>query len=76
MFTPFKVRELSLKNRVIVSPMAVYMAEDGVPNDFSPCPHGLARDGRRCDGFHGDDVRLARRPNHAGVPRNVERCAA
>jgi anthraniloyl-CoA monooxygenase len=34
MFTPFKVRELSLKNRVIVSPMAVYMAEDGVPNDF------------------------------------------
>jgi anthraniloyl-CoA monooxygenase len=34
MFTPFKVRGLSLKNRVIVSPMAVYMAEDGVPNDF------------------------------------------
>jgi anthraniloyl-CoA monooxygenase len=34
MFTPFKVRRLSLKNRVIVSPMAVYMAEDGVPNDF------------------------------------------
>jgi anthraniloyl-CoA monooxygenase len=25
---------LSLKNRVIVSPMAVYMANDGVPNDF------------------------------------------
>jgi anthraniloyl-CoA monooxygenase len=34
MFTPFKVRGLLLKNRVIVSPMAVYMAEDGVPNDF------------------------------------------
>src|ERR1700756_1265913 len=34
MFTPFKVRGLSLKNRVIVSPMAVYMAEGGVPNDF------------------------------------------
>ena len=34
MFTPYKVRGLSLKNRVIVSPMAVYMAEDGVPNDF------------------------------------------
>jgi len=34
MFTPFKVRGLSLKNRVIVSPMAVYMAENGVPNDF------------------------------------------
>ncbi len=34
MFTPFKVRELTLKNRVIVSPMAMYMAENGVPNDF------------------------------------------
>ena len=34
MFTPFKVRGLSLKNRVIVSPMAMYMADDGMPNDF------------------------------------------
>ncbi|MGI8742319.1 MAG: bifunctional salicylyl-CoA 5-hydroxylase/oxidoreductase [Bryobacteraceae bacterium] len=34
MFTPFPVRGLTLKNRVIVSPMATYMAQDGVPNDF------------------------------------------
>jgi len=34
MFTPFSVRGLSLKNRVIVSPMAMYMAVDGLPNDF------------------------------------------
>src|SRR6185312_5781782 len=34
MFTPITVRKLILKNRVIVSPMATYMAEDGVPNDF------------------------------------------
>ena len=34
MFTPFQVRGLSLKNRVVVSPMAMYMAEDGMPNDF------------------------------------------
>jgi anthraniloyl-CoA monooxygenase len=34
MFTPFTVRELKLKNRVIVSPMAMYMAVDGLPNDF------------------------------------------
>ncbi|HEV2113486.1 MAG TPA: bifunctional salicylyl-CoA 5-hydroxylase/oxidoreductase [Terriglobales bacterium] len=34
MFTPFTVRGLTLKNRVIVSPMAMYMAQDGVPNDF------------------------------------------
>ena len=34
MFTPFTVRGLTLKNRVIVSPMAMYMAADGLPNDF------------------------------------------
>jgi len=34
MFTPFTVRGLTLKNRVIVSPMATYMATGGVPNDF------------------------------------------
>ena len=34
MFTPFQVRGLSLKNRVIVSPMATYMACDGMPDDF------------------------------------------
>jgi anthraniloyl-CoA monooxygenase len=34
MFTPFSVRGLTLKNRVLVSPMATYMAEDGLPNDF------------------------------------------
>ena len=34
MFTPFSTRGLSLKNRVVVSPMATYMACDGIPNDF------------------------------------------
>lgn len=34
MFTPFRARGVTLRNRVIVSPMAVYMAENGVPNDF------------------------------------------
>ncbi len=34
MFTPFAVRGLALKNRVIVSPMATYSAENGVPNDL------------------------------------------
>jgi anthraniloyl-CoA monooxygenase len=34
MFAPITVRKLKLKNRVIVSPMATYMAEEGVPNDF------------------------------------------
>lgn len=34
MFTPYTVRDLTLPNRVIVSPMAMYSASDGVPNDF------------------------------------------
>ncbi len=34
MFTPYKARELTLHNRIMVSPMAMYSAEDGVPNDF------------------------------------------
>jgi anthraniloyl-CoA monooxygenase len=34
MFTPFTSRGVTLKNRVIVSPMATYMAEQGAPTDF------------------------------------------
>jgi anthraniloyl-CoA monooxygenase len=34
MFQPFRLRELELKNRVVVSAMDMYSAEDGTPNDF------------------------------------------
>ncbi len=34
MFTPFQVRDVQLKNRIVVSPMATYSAVDGVPQDF------------------------------------------
>jgi len=34
MFTPFRLREMTLANRVIVSPMDMYSARDGTPNDF------------------------------------------
>jgi anthraniloyl-CoA monooxygenase len=34
MFTPFKLRGLTLANRVVVSPMDQYSAKDGVPNDW------------------------------------------
>lgn len=34
MLTPFALRGLSLKNRIVVSPMAQYSAADGVPGDF------------------------------------------
>jgi anthraniloyl-CoA monooxygenase len=34
MFTPFRVRDLHLKNRVVVSPMAQYRAVGGAPTDW------------------------------------------
>ncbi|MFI5857691.1 bifunctional salicylyl-CoA 5-hydroxylase/oxidoreductase [Streptomyces parvulus] len=34
MFTPFRLRDLTLRNRVVVSPMDMYSAVDGVPGDY------------------------------------------
>ena len=34
MFQPFRLRDLELKNRVVVSAMDMYSALDGMPNDF------------------------------------------
>ncbi len=34
MFLPFRLRNMRLVNRVVVSPMATYSATDGMPNDF------------------------------------------
>jgi anthraniloyl-CoA monooxygenase len=34
MFTPFKLREMVVENRVVVSPMDQYSAVDGVPGDW------------------------------------------
>ncbi|GMR13134.1 MAG: bifunctional salicylyl-CoA 5-hydroxylase/oxidoreductase [Gemmatimonadota bacterium] len=34
MFTPFKLRDMVLANRVAVSPMCQYSAADGTPNDW------------------------------------------
>ncbi|WP_374411485.1 bifunctional salicylyl-CoA 5-hydroxylase/oxidoreductase [Hydrogenophaga sp.] len=34
MFTPYTVRGVTLKNRVVVSPMAQYSAEDGLVSDY------------------------------------------
>jgi anthraniloyl-CoA monooxygenase len=34
MFAPFRLRDLDLKNRIVVSPMAQYKAVDGCPTDW------------------------------------------
>ncbi len=34
MFQPFRIGDLELKNRIVVSPMDMYSAVDGIPGDF------------------------------------------
>lgn len=34
MFTPFRLKDMTVVNRVVVSPMALYSAENGVPGEF------------------------------------------
>ncbi len=78
MFAPFRLRELELPNRVVVSPMAMYSCVDGTPNDFY-----LVHLGARAQGGAGlvftemtcvaDDARIS--PGCAGMYRE-EHCAA
>ena len=34
LFSPLTLRDITLKNRIVVSPMCQYSAEDGFPNDW------------------------------------------
>ncbi len=45
MFTPYRILEMELVNRVAVSPMATYSAEDGIPNDFHLVHYGSRAQG-------------------------------
>lgn len=40
MFAPFRLRDMELKNRVVVSPMAQYKAVDGTPTDWHMVHYG------------------------------------
>jgi anthraniloyl-CoA monooxygenase len=45
MFLPFRLRDMQLVNRVVVSPMAQYRALDGVPNDWHLVHYGARATG-------------------------------
>ncbi|MBA4136777.1 MAG: bifunctional salicylyl-CoA 5-hydroxylase/oxidoreductase, partial [Opitutus sp.] len=45
MFTPFRLREVTLPNRIVVSPMATYCATDGTPDDFHLVHYGARAQG-------------------------------
>ncbi|MBV9564429.1 MAG: bifunctional salicylyl-CoA 5-hydroxylase/oxidoreductase, partial [Bradyrhizobium sp.] len=40
MFQPFRLREMELRNRAVVSPMCMYSAKDGMPDDFHLVHYG------------------------------------
>ncbi|MEZ5912335.1 MAG: bifunctional salicylyl-CoA 5-hydroxylase/oxidoreductase [Paracoccaceae bacterium] len=40
MFAPFRLRDMALKNRIVVSPMAQYKAVDGCPGDWHLIHYG------------------------------------
>ncbi|MGB0900329.1 bifunctional salicylyl-CoA 5-hydroxylase/oxidoreductase [Halocynthiibacter sp.] len=40
MFAPYKLRDMGLKNRIVVSPMAQYKAVDGTPTDWHLIHYG------------------------------------
>ena len=45
MFLPFRLRDMELKNRVVVSPMSMYSAEEGVPSDWHLVHYGALAQG-------------------------------
>jgi anthraniloyl-CoA monooxygenase len=45
MFAPYKLREMKLVNRVVVSPMAMYSAQEGMPTDFHLVHYGTRAQG-------------------------------
>jgi anthraniloyl-CoA monooxygenase len=45
MFAPFRLRDMELENRVVVSPMAMYCAADGTPGDFHFVHYGVRAQG-------------------------------
>src|SRR6185436_9347289 len=45
MFTPFRLRDLELANRVVVSPMSMYSSVEGMPGDFHLVHYGSRAQG-------------------------------
>ena len=80
LFTPITIRDVTLKNRVVIAPMATYSAVDGIAQDFH-----FAHWGRLVLGGAGVRVRRGhrgdrpgphhqRRPRASGRPRTSRRC--
>ena len=70
MFTPLRLREMTLSNRVVVSPMSMYSAVNGVPDDWHLVHYGtLAKGGAGLVYTEMTDIGAAGRitPGCAGI---------
>lgn len=73
LFTPFNIKNLALKNRVVMPPMCQYSATNGVPNDWH-FVHYTSRAVGWCRlDYCGDDQCGAKRQNYTKLLRLMER---
>ena len=75
MFQPLRLREMTLANRAVVSPMCMYSAEEGMPGDLHLVHYGSRAIGGAGLIFTEMTCVVARCPHHAGLRRALERCA-
>ena len=71
MFAPFKLRDMTLKNRVVVSPMAQYKAVDGCPTDWHLVHYAERAKGGAGLVFIEMTCVSPRGPHHARLHRHV-----
>ena len=75
MFQPFRLRDLALRNRVVVSAMDMYSARGRRPDRLPPRPPRRQGARRRRAGHDRDGLRLPDRPDHPGLHRALHRRA-
>ena len=72
LFQPLTIRSLTLKNRIVVSPMCQYSCTDGFLHDYHLVHLGTVRAGRRSTHHTGSHGRASKRSYLAGGRRHLE----
>jgi len=71
MFAPYKLRDMHLNNRIVVSPMAQYKAVDGCPTDWHLIHYGERAKGWRGAGLYRNDLCVGHWSHHPGLPGSI-----
>ena len=64
LFEPLTIKDITLRNRIGVSPMCQYSYTDGFSNDWQLAAPGRARGWRSRSGHHGSHRSRSARPHH------------